>query len=63
MLGNVHRRYRCSAGKWYDRLMMKRAWRKRYIVAENVLALLSMILLMVDDDIVVERTGRKVMPV
>jgi hypothetical protein len=40
--------------------MMKRAWRKRYTVAENVLALLSKILLMVDDVGVVERTVRKV---
>jgi hypothetical protein len=42
--------------------MLKRAWRERYTVAENVLTLLSMILLMVvdDDDGVVERSARKV---
>jgi hypothetical protein len=40
--------------------MMKRAWLKRYTVAENVLALLSMLLLMVDDDGVVESTVRRV---
>jgi murein tripeptide amidase MpaA len=40
--------------------MIKRAWCKRYTVAENVLALLSMILLVVDDVGVVGRTVGKV---